>query len=101
MRVQAAATDHIPARRRKVEVSGAGQHGAGQQDGSPDAPAQVRVQVGRPHFACRNPPGTTAQVFELHTQAGNQLAHIVHVTDIGNVVQDDRFIRHERGRQDG
>ena len=48
MCIQTAAADHIPARRRKVEAPGAGKHGAGQQDGGADAPAQVRVQVGRP-----------------------------------------------------
>ena len=78
-----------------------GDRGLIQQDGGADAPEQLRVQVGRPDSARHNPPGTTPQVFDPHPQAGDHFPHNVHVTYIGNIVQDDWFLRHERGRHDG
>ena len=86
MGIEAAATDHIAARRRQFKFSDPGRQWTRNQNGSADAAAKVRVQIRKSQVPGSNPPGGRIQIFNLDTQALQQLPHHQGILDLRNVV---------------
>ena len=61
VRVQPAAADDVAAGRWQAQAPARGRDRSGQQDGGPNAPAQIRVEIGRSHAPGRDAPGVAAQ----------------------------------------
>ena len=100
VRVHAAPPDDIAAGWGQVDAAGAMQHRASQQNAGSDAAADVRVEIGPPHFGGMHAPGVRLQRLDRYTQALEQRAHDAHVPDVGDIVQDDRFVGQQAGRKE-
>ena len=81
------------------QFAGAGSHRSREQNGSANASAKVGVQVSRPDSPRGDAPGVVAQIFHLHAQAFDEMSHVAHVPNTRHIMEDDRLLGQQAGRQ--
>src|SRR5687767_12402428 len=99
MCIKATAANHISAGRRQFELTNACCHGACDQNGGANAAAKVRVQICGLKVTRGDSPRSGIQLFNLCTQAFDQVAHDAYILDLWYISQYDRLIRKQTGGQ--
>jgi len=99
VRVEAAAADHVTARRRDLDRARARQQRPGEQEGGADAPAEIGIEIGLDDLAGVNGHVVRAPPLGRGAGEGEQLDHRLDVADARDVVQRHRLGAEQGGSQ--
>ena len=99
VRVDAAAADHVAARRRRDRAAEAREQRAGEQHRRADAPAELLVELRLRHVRGLDADVVVADPLDVDADVGHQVEHRLHVEDPRHVVKhDEAFGQNTRGQ---
>ena len=101
MGVDAAAADHVAARRRDVGRAEAREQRAGEQDRRADPLAQLGIELGAGHVAGPHAHRVLAQPLDIDAERDDQLDHLLDVPDARDVLERHRVGGQQAGCEDG
>ena len=100
VRVEAAAADHVAARRRQLDLAAAREQRRGEQDRRANARAQRRVERRRAHRLRVNAQRVAGRPLGLRARGPHELDQRLEVADARHVLERDGLVGEQRGRDD-
>jgi hypothetical protein len=101
VRVHSASADDVTTGRWQRHSADSCEHGACEQDARADARGHPGGQLARLHFGRVDAQPVRPDPFVPDAERAHQVEQRLHVPDLGHVVQDDRLVREQRGRDHG